>query len=125
MRCDSRTFTDTAGFVIDITVEEDKITLLLLPPSSAFLAVFGVLTKPIFRLGGSHISGDLSLLPARSDYVISLALVNKGPAYSLYGVRSLLGTSFITRLRQYVPSNLRPKRSNIGIAIVVTHCSTI
>src|SRR6201998_2080327 len=26
MRCDSRTFTDIAGFVIDITVEEDKIS---------------------------------------------------------------------------------------------------
>src|ERR1700730_2474922 len=26
MRCDCRTFTDIAGFVIDITVEEDKIS---------------------------------------------------------------------------------------------------
>jgi len=93
MGCDSRTFTDTAGLVIDITVEEDKITRLLLLPFPAIASRPGVLTKPTSGLGGSHISGDLSLLPARSDYVISLALVNKGPAYSLYGVRSLLGTS--------------------------------
>jgi len=92
-RCDSWAFTDTAGLVIDITVEEDKIHSCYFSHFRLFLAVPEVLTNPITWLGGPPISGDLSLLPARSDYVISLALVNKGPAYSLYGVRFLLGTS--------------------------------
>jgi len=35
-RCDSRTFTDTAGLVIDITVEEDKITPVTSPISGYF-----------------------------------------------------------------------------------------
>ena len=56
-----------------------------------FTRHYGLLTK-IFTSWRAAISDDFSLLPVRSDYVITLTDL-RVPAYSLYGVRDRRGSS--------------------------------
>src|SRR5580700_11634862 len=85
MRCDTRTFTDTAGFVIDITVEEDKINYPVRSPrfrSSASVpaqtTAFATGVPP--DICAFHRYTRNSMVPYRT---LAMTVSNGGPRLSL------------------------------------------